>query len=47
VEKHERLLHGDANAFIDPDGYEAYLRESEHKFRNKLAQQKSARNTLE
>jgi metallo-beta-lactamase class B len=42
VEKHERLLHGDASAFIDPDGYKAYLRESEHEFRNKVAQQNSA-----
>ena len=42
VEKHERLLRGDANAFIDPNGYKAYLRESEQEFRNKLAQQKAA-----
>ena len=40
VEKHERLLRGEANAFIDPDGYKTYLRESEQEFRNKLAQQK-------
>ena len=42
VEKHERLLRGDAKAFIDPNGYKAYLRESEQEFRNKLAQQKTA-----
>jgi metallo-beta-lactamase class B len=42
VEKHERLVRGDANAFIDPNGYKAYLRESEQEFRNKLAQQKAA-----
>jgi metallo-beta-lactamase class B len=42
VEKHERLLHGDMNAFIDPDGYKMYLRESEQEFRSKLAQQKAA-----
>jgi len=42
VEKHERLLRGDANAFIDLNGYKAYLRESEQEFRNKLAQQKAA-----
>jgi metallo-beta-lactamase class B len=42
VEKQQRLLHGDANAFIDPNGYKAYLRESEQEFRNKLAQQKAA-----
>jgi metallo-beta-lactamase class B len=40
VEKHERLLRGDANAFIDPNGYKAYLRESEQEFRNKLARQR-------
>ena len=42
VEKHERLLRGDANAFIDHDGYKEYLRESEQEFRDKLAQQKAA-----
>jgi metallo-beta-lactamase class B len=40
VEKHERLLCGDANAFIDPNSYKAYLRESEQEFRNKLARQR-------
>ena len=42
VEKRERLLRGDANAFIDPDGYKIYLRNSEQDFRNKLAEQKAA-----
>ena len=42
VEKHERLLRGDANAFIDSNGYKAYLRESEQEFRNKVARQKTA-----
>jgi metallo-beta-lactamase class B len=42
VEKQERLLRGDADAFIDPDGYKTYLHESEQEFRNKLAQQKTA-----
>jgi len=42
VEKHERLLRGDSNAFIDPDGYKTYLRESERDFRNKIGRQKSA-----
>ena len=42
MKKHERFLRGDANAFIDPDGYKSYLRESEQEFRNKLAQQKAA-----
>jgi metallo-beta-lactamase class B len=46
VEKHERLLRGDANAFIDPNGYKAYLRGSEQEFRNKLAQQKAAQNNF-
>jgi len=46
VEKHERLLRGDANAFVDPGGYKAYLRDSEQGFRNKLAQQKAAQNNL-
>lgn len=42
VEKHERLLRGDANAFIDPDGYKIYLHNSEQDFRNKLAEQTAA-----
>jgi metallo-beta-lactamase class B len=42
VEKHERWLRGDSNAFIDPDGYKTYLRESERDFRNKFGRQKSA-----
>ena len=42
VAKHERLLHGETNAFIDPDGYKMYLRESEQEFRSKLVQQKAA-----
>src|SRR3954469_5571966 len=40
VEKHERFLRGESNAFVDPDGYRKYLRESEKDFRDKLAQQK-------
>ena len=39
MEKHERLLHGNANAFVDPDGYKSYLRESETEFRDKVAKQ--------
>ena len=39
MEKRARLLHGDANAFIDPDGYKSYLRESETEFRDKVAKQ--------
>jgi metallo-beta-lactamase class B len=37
--KHERSLRGETNAFVDPDGYRNYLRESEQDFRNKLARQ--------
>jgi len=39
VEKHERLIRGDTNAFVDPDGYNRYLSESEKDFRQKLDQQ--------
>jgi hypothetical protein len=46
MEKRERLLRGDANAFIDPEGYKTYVRESEQEFRKKLAQQKAAQNTF-
>jgi metallo-beta-lactamase class B len=38
-DKCTRLSDGDTNAFVDPDGYETYLRESEQDFRNKRAQQ--------
>jgi metallo-beta-lactamase class B len=40
-QKHERLLRGDTNAFIDPESCKAYLRESEQDFRNKLAKQQA------
>ncbi len=40
VEKHERLLHGEPKAFVDPEGYQSYLCRSEKEFRDKLAQQK-------
>jgi metallo-beta-lactamase class B len=39
MEKHERLLGGEPNPFVDPDGYRNYLRESEQDFRDKLARQ--------
>ena len=42
VEKRERLLRGDANAFIDPEGYKTYLQKSEQDFRKKLDEQKAA-----
>ena len=40
VDKHERFMRGDANAFVDPDGYNRYLSESEKDFRRKLDQQR-------
>ena len=40
ADKHERFIHGDTNAFVDPDGYNRYLSESEKEFRHKLDQQK-------
>lgn len=40
ADKHERFIHGDTNAFVDPDGYNRYLSESEKDFRQKLDQQK-------
>jgi metallo-beta-lactamase class B len=42
IEKRERLLRGEANAFVDPESYKTYLRESQEEFRNKLAQQEAA-----
>jgi metallo-beta-lactamase class B len=36
VEKHERLLRGDSNAFVDPDGYRTYLRQSICAFQHAL-----------
>jgi len=40
VDKHERFMRGDANAFVDPDGYRGYLTESEKDFRQKVDQQR-------
>jgi len=40
------LLCSDANAFIDPDGYKTYLRDSGQEFRDKVAQQKTAQQKL-
>ena len=40
VDKHERFMRGDTNAFVDPDGYTRYLSESEKDFRQKLDQQR-------
>jgi metallo-beta-lactamase class B len=41
LEKRERVLRGEMNAFIDPDGYKRYLMESEKDFREKVAKQES------
>ena len=41
LEKRERILHGEANAFVDPDGYKRYLAESEKDFRDKVAKQET------
>ena len=38
-EKRERLARGEANAFVDPQGYKTYLEESEKDFHDKVAQQ--------
>jgi len=40
VEKRERFMSGDPNAFVDPDGYRNYLSESEKDFRQKFDWQK-------
>jgi len=40
VDKHERLMRGDADAFVDPDGYSRYLSESEKDFRQKVDRQR-------
>ena len=41
LEKRDRLLGGETNAFVDPDGYKRYLAESEKDFRDKLAKQET------
>jgi len=41
LEKRDRLLHGEMNAFVDSDGYKHYLAESEKDFRDKVAKQES------
>ena len=40
ADKHERFMSGDTNAFVDPDGYNRSLSESEKDFRQKLDQQR-------
>lgn len=41
LQKRERLLHGETAAFVDPDGYKRYLKNSEKDFREKVAKQKT------
>jgi metallo-beta-lactamase class B len=41
LEKRERFLRGETNAFVDPDGYKRYLMESEKDFREKVAKQEN------
>ena len=41
LEKRERILRGETNAFVDPDGYKRYLSESEKDFRDKVAKQEA------
>ena len=38
--KYKRFKAGDANAFIDPQGYQDYVNEREQAFRRELAKQK-------
>ena len=40
VDKHERLMRGYTKAFVDPDGYNRYLSESEKDFHQKVDKQK-------
>jgi metallo-beta-lactamase class B len=39
--KYARLKDGDANPFIDPDGYKSYVNEREAAFRAELAKQRA------
>jgi len=41
-EKYARMKNGDANAFIDPDGYKKYVVQKEQDFLAELAKQKAA-----
>jgi metallo-beta-lactamase class B len=42
TDKQARLLGGQANAFVDPEGYKRYVAESEKEFYEKLEKQKQA-----
>jgi metallo-beta-lactamase class B len=41
-EKYPHLKEGDANPFVDPDGYKKYIAQKEQDFRSELARQKRA-----
>jgi metallo-beta-lactamase class B len=43
TEKYPRLGHGDANPFVDPAGYKAYVQEREQAFRTTLQEQQKKR----
>jgi metallo-beta-lactamase class B len=40
MDKRERLMRGEKNSFVDPDGYTRYLSESDQDFRRKLDRQR-------
>jgi metallo-beta-lactamase class B len=42
-EKYARMKDGGANPFIDPAGYESYVKEREQAFRAELGKQQAAR----
>lgn len=42
--KYARMKAGEANPFIDPEGYKSYIAEREQKFRDELARQTAAAN---
>jgi metallo-beta-lactamase class B len=41
--KYARMKTGEANPFIDPDGYKNYVEEREQAFRAELAKQRAGR----
>jgi metallo-beta-lactamase class B len=42
-EKYQRWLHGDGDAFIDPDGYKSYIADREQAFEAELKRQQAAK----
>jgi metallo-beta-lactamase class B len=41
VQRHELLKNGQANAFVNPEGYKEYVAQKERAFRKTLATQKA------